>query len=47
MIRMKNIRYRYPGTGWVLKGIDLSIQRREYITVFGSMDLENPLLAIS
>lgn len=36
MIRMKNIRYRYPGTGWVLKGIDLSIQRREYITVFGS-----------
>jgi energy-coupling factor transporter ATP-binding protein EcfA2 len=36
MIRMKNIRYRYPNTGWILKGIDLSIHRREYIAVFGS-----------
>ncbi|UCD78929.1 MAG: ABC transporter ATP-binding protein [Desulfobacterales bacterium] len=35
-IRLSNIRYRYPGTGWVLDGIDLSVKKGEYAVVFGA-----------
>ncbi len=33
---MSNIRYRYPGSEWVLDGIDLSINKGEYTVVFGA-----------
>ena len=36
MIRLSNIRYRYPNTGWVLKGIDLTIDDGEYVFVCGA-----------
>ena len=36
MIQFNAIRYRYPTTEWVLKGIDLSINRGEYIVVCGT-----------
>ena len=36
MIRLKDIYYRYPNTGWVLKGIDLSIEQGEYVAVCGT-----------
>jgi energy-coupling factor transporter ATP-binding protein EcfA2 len=33
---LSNIRYRYPGTEWVLDGIDLSIKEGDYTVVFGA-----------
>jgi len=33
---LSNIRYRYPGTAWVLDGIDLSVEAGEYVAVFGA-----------
>ena len=33
---MNTIRYHYPDTGWVLNGIDLSIETGEYTVVFGA-----------
>jgi len=33
---LSNIRYRYPGTEWVLDGIDLALKDGEYIVVFGA-----------
>ena len=38
MIRLKNIRYRYPGvkSRWILDGIDLSVERGEYVFVCGA-----------
>ena len=36
MIRISNLHYRYPGSEWVLKGIDLSIDDGEYIVVYGA-----------
>lgn len=35
MICLSDIYYRYPSTGWVLKGIDLSIDHGEYLVVYG------------
>ncbi|UCG20825.1 MAG: ABC transporter ATP-binding protein [Deltaproteobacteria bacterium] len=32
---MSDIRYRYPRTGWVLKGIDLSVDDGEYLLIGG------------
>lgn len=36
MIRLKDIYYRYPNSDWVLKGINLSIQKGEYVVVCGA-----------
>ena len=36
MIRFRDIRYRYPNTGWVLKGVDLSVADGEYLFVCGA-----------
>lgn len=36
MIRLKDVRYRYPNTDWALKGIDLSIGEGEYLYVCGA-----------
>jgi energy-coupling factor transport system ATP-binding protein len=33
---LSDIQYRYPGTGWVLKGIDLSIAHGEYVVIYGA-----------
>ncbi len=33
---MNDIRYHYPGSGWILDGIDLSIDGGEYTVVFGA-----------
>ena len=35
MIRLSDIRYRYPRTGWVLKGVDLSVDHGEYLLIGG------------
>jgi energy-coupling factor transporter ATP-binding protein EcfA2 len=36
MIRCSGIRYRYPESGWVLDGIDLTIDEGQYLAVFGA-----------
>ncbi|UCH92692.1 MAG: ABC transporter ATP-binding protein, partial [Candidatus Aminicenantes bacterium] len=36
MIRLSDVHYRYPASGWVLKGIDLSIDTGEYVFVCGA-----------
>lgn len=36
MIRLQDIRYRYPGTDWVLRGIDLSVDEGEYVFICGA-----------
>ncbi|NQU13910.1 MAG: ABC transporter ATP-binding protein, partial [Desulfobacteraceae bacterium] len=36
VIRLKDIYYRYPNSDWVLKGINLSIQKGEYVVVCGA-----------
>ena len=36
VIRLNDVRYRYPNTGWVLKGVDLSIEDGEYVFVCGA-----------
>lgn len=36
MIQLRDVYYRYPGSEWVLKGIDLSINEREYVFVCGT-----------
>lgn len=36
MIRFHNVRYRYPKTGWILKGIDLGIEDGEYVFLCGA-----------
>jgi len=33
---LSNIRYRYPGSAWVLDGIDLFFEEGEYVVVFGA-----------
>lgn len=33
---MSHIRYHYPGTSWVLDGIDLAFEAGEYVVVFGA-----------
>jgi len=35
VIRLSDIRYRYPRTGWVLKGIDLTVDNGEYLFIGG------------
>ena len=35
MIRLSDIRYRYPRTGWVLEGVDLSVGEGEYLLIGG------------
>lgn len=35
MIRLSDIRYRYPRSGWVLQGIDLSVDSGEYLLIGG------------
>jgi len=35
VIRLSDIRYRYPGTGWVLKGVGLSVDHGEYVLIGG------------
>ena len=35
MIRLSGIRYRYPRTGWVLNGVDLSVDQGEYVLIGG------------
>ena len=36
MIRLRDVWYRYPNSGWALEGIDLSIDEGEYIYVCGA-----------
>ena len=36
MIRVKNLRYRYPGTDWALKDVSLVVERGEYLAVVGA-----------
>ncbi len=36
VIRLNNTHYRYPGSDWVLNGIDLSIVEGEYVAVLGA-----------
>lgn len=36
MIRLRDIRYRYPRNGWVLKGVDLAVDDGEYLFVGGA-----------
>ncbi len=36
MIRLKDVRYRYPNAEWVLKGIDLAIDEGEYLYICGT-----------
>lgn len=36
MIRVQDLRYRYPGTDWVLEGVNLAINRGEYLAVVGA-----------
>jgi energy-coupling factor transport system ATP-binding protein len=36
VIRLHDIRYRYPHTGWVLKGVDFSVKDREYLFIGGA-----------
>ena len=35
MIRLSDIKYRYPKTGWVLKGVGLSVDQGEYLLIGG------------
>ena len=35
MIRLRDIRYRYPRTDWVLNGVDLSVDAGEYLFIGG------------
>ncbi|MGD9339251.1 MAG: ABC transporter ATP-binding protein [Syntrophobacterales bacterium] len=36
MILLRDIRYRYPRTNWILKGVDLSVDDGEYVFVAGA-----------
>jgi energy-coupling factor transporter ATP-binding protein EcfA2 len=36
VIRVQDLRYRYPGTGWVLDGVNLTINRGEHLAVLGA-----------
>ena len=36
MIHLRDIHYSYPGTEWVLRGIDLTIEDGEYVVVYGA-----------
>ena len=36
MIQLRDIRYRYPSTSWVLQGIHLSVDAGEYVFVGGA-----------
>jgi energy-coupling factor transporter ATP-binding protein EcfA2 len=36
VIRLSNIRYRYPGSEWILNGIDYSINKGEYTAILGA-----------
>lgn len=36
MIRLRDIRYRYPHTGWVLKGVDFSVKDCDYLFIGGA-----------
>jgi energy-coupling factor transporter ATP-binding protein EcfA2 len=36
VIRLRDIRYRYPHTGWVLKGVDFSVTDGEYLFIGGA-----------
>ncbi|MGD8383153.1 MAG: ATP-binding cassette domain-containing protein, partial [Syntrophobacterales bacterium] len=36
MIRLQDIRYRYPHTEWVLKGVDFSVKDCEYLFIGGA-----------
>jgi energy-coupling factor transport system ATP-binding protein len=35
-IDLNDIRYRYPGTEWILNGIDLAINQGDYTVIFGA-----------
>jgi len=35
VIRLSDIRYRYPKTGWVLKSVGLSVDQGEYLLIGG------------
>jgi energy-coupling factor transporter ATP-binding protein EcfA2 len=36
VIRLRHIRYRYPHTGWVLKGVDFSVRDCDYLFIGGA-----------
>ena len=36
MIQLRDIRYRYPRSGWVLNGVDCTISQGEYVFVCGA-----------
>ena len=36
MIQVQDLRYRYPDTGWVLQGVNLAVNRGEYVAVLGA-----------
>jgi energy-coupling factor transporter ATP-binding protein EcfA2 len=36
VIRVQDLRYRYPDTGWVLEGVNLGINRGEYLAILGA-----------
>jgi len=36
VIQMQDLRYRYPDTGWVLQGVNLAVNRGEYLAVLGA-----------
>jgi energy-coupling factor transport system ATP-binding protein len=36
VIRVQDLRYRYPDTGWVLQGVNLTVDRGEYLAVLGA-----------
>jgi len=35
-VRLENVRYRYPGSAWVLRNIDFGLDVGEYAVVFGA-----------
>jgi energy-coupling factor transporter ATP-binding protein EcfA2 len=36
VIQVKNLRYHYPDTGWVLEGVNLAVNRGEYLAILGA-----------
>jgi len=36
VIQVQDLRYRYPDTGWVLEGVNLVVNRGEYLAILGA-----------
>jgi energy-coupling factor transport system ATP-binding protein len=36
VIQVQDLRYRYPDTGWVLDGVNLAVNRGEYLAILGA-----------